>query len=150
MQRIYLDFDGVVAPLRPKIENEQDWVAVNMPYTERTLVHKEVLDFLRATTAEIVWISHRDSEDLQRFTEIVGLPTYRHLDFNDPTGSKVQALWDDIDQPPLIYCDDAVIIDDELTDEEVQDLIVVASVYVPNGDHGLVVVDFKQQVLGEE
>lgn len=149
MKRIYLDFDGVVAPVRPKVEREEDWVAVNMPITGRELVHKEVLDFLRSTKAEIVWISHRDSEDLQRFTEIVGLPTYRHLTFNDPTGSKVQAIWDDLRANSLEDAEDAVVIDDELTEEEIQDLTIMVPVYVPNGDYGLDIEHFKLTVLGD-
>lgn len=144
MYRIYLDFDGVVAPLKPVVEDEQDWVAVNMPYTGRTLARKEVLYFLSRFEGEIVWVTHRDPEDIQHFAEVTGIPTFRHLAFDDSTGSKVQAIWDDLDANPLPDPEDAVV-----TDDDIENLLVSVPVYKPNGDYGLDVQDFKYQVLGE-
>lgn len=148
MNRIYLDFDGVVAPLKPVVEDERDWVAVNMPYTGRTLARKEVLYFLSRFEGEIVWVTHRDPEDIQRFAEVTGIPTFRHLAFGDPTGSKIQAIWDDVDANPLPDPEDAIVIDDELTDEEIEELTMRVPVYKPNGEYGLDVEDFKWHVLG--
>lgn len=146
MKRIYLDFDGVVAPLKAP---ETNCMVLPMPYTGAAHVPLDVIYFLRKFEGEIIWISHR-AEDTKVFTDHVGLPEYEHLEFDDPTGSKVAAIWKHLEDNPLPDAEDAVVVDDELTEEEIQDLTVVVPVYVPRGDYGLDVQDFRLKVLGEE
>lgn len=115
-RRVYLDFDGVVSPIYPKLEHGP-LLAVN-----GDVVLVGVVDALKvhASTpgAEIVWATHRE-DDVYVASDQLGLPRLPHLTFTDPTGSKVNDIIAHYTANP---CNSAVVYEDSLTTAEIKAL----------------------------
>lgn len=125
--RIYLDFDGTLTALNPKPD-----------HGETITIDGEVMPVLRAKwldakaqdeNYEIIWATHRE-EDVHHFMNMLNsqrdqarittpIPTFPHLTFTDPTGSKVKDIIAHRDANP---CQTSIVIDDALTDSEIKEL----------------------------
>lgn len=125
--RIYLDFDGTMTALNPKPE-----------HGETITIDGEVMPILRAKwldakaqdeNYEIIWASHRE-EDVHHFVNMLNeqcdqaritapIPTFPHLTFTDPTGSKMKDIIAHYAENP---CDYAVVFEDSLTTAEIKAL----------------------------
>lgn len=114
--RIYLDFDGVVAPIYPNLEHGAI-LAVN-----GDCIPVSAIDALKAHISapgmEIIWATHREN-DVYAVTDQLGLPRLPHLTFTDPTGSKVKDIIAHYTANPCNY---AVVYEDSLTSSEIQAL----------------------------
>lgn len=127
--RIYLDFDGVMSPLKPF---SGDCTTVTLQDGEHS-VPTHVANFARDISnhpdTELIFISHREDE-VERIADTLGIRQAKYLTFDDPTGSKVGRLLD-----PNVYA--GLVIDDELTAQEVGMLSFKHQVLVPDGRRGL-------------
>lgn len=114
--RIYLDFDGVVAPIYPRPEHGAI-LAVN-----GDCIPVSAIDALKAHISapgmEIIWATHRE-DDVYAVTDQLGLPRLPHLTFTDPTGSKVKDI---ITHYSVNPCDYATVYEDSLTAAEIEAL----------------------------